>query len=62
MKTPPPKFISKKPFIVQCPACAAKFDSRTYSHTPGTDDLFVQMEKDYYKHFGETHAREDANS
>src|SRR6266446_3824818 len=60
MKTPPPKFISKHPVIVQCPACSAKFDSRTYSHTPGTDDIFVEMEKDYHKHFAETHASDSS--
>ena len=53
MKSPPPKFISKKPFIISCPACSEKFDSTTYI---GGHERFEQMERDYEQHFVEKHS------
>jgi hypothetical protein len=59
VKRPAPKFISKKPVIIMCPVCSIKFDSRTYS---GGHEIFVQMEKDYDKHFAEKHSQEETDT
>ena len=45
LKAPRPIFISKKPFIVKCPACDETFDITKYAGLG--DDKAVKMERDY---------------
>jgi hypothetical protein len=56
MKAPRPKFIWKKPFAVQCPACSVVFEITSYTGTG--DEKVAQMKAAYEEDFRATHASE----